>query len=175
MRRSVIARYSHAPAPLKGDWRTKMCGGLSPAAPVHQSNATKARKRIASATSFPFHCAYLGIICTLWQRLDRCHPGMPMGGDCILGPPRALYAGQARQIWLQRWKQTDSDQSQRVPQQVQVMFSATGQVLLAQLFWTQRSNALGTELQNRHFGGTQKSRKSNYCCRSCFDRFPAVC
>ncbi len=77
-----------------------------------------------------------------------------MGGDCILGPPRAPHAGQARQIRLQRWKQADSGQSQIVPQQVQVMFSATGQVLLAQLLWTQRSSALGTELQNRHFGET---------------------
>ena len=55
------------------------------------------------------------------------------------------------------------------------MVSAAGHVLLAMLLWTQRSSARGTELQNRHFGGAQKSRKSNFCCKSYFDRFPAVC
>ena len=62
-----------------------------------------------------------------------------------------------------------------VPQQAQGMVTAAGHVLLAMLLWTQRSSACCTELQNRHFGGAQKSRKLNSCCKSYFDRFPAVC
>ena len=63
-----------------------------------------ARERIATAASLPFLCAYLGVVCAHWQRLDRCQPVMPVGGDYISGPLRAPQPRQARQIRLQRRK-----------------------------------------------------------------------
>ncbi len=136
----------------------------------HQST-TNARKILATTASFPFHCAHLRFICAHWQPARYA-----CGGDCALGPraPHCSRAGKTCQIRRKRRKQANSDQIQRVPQHMQAMESAAGQVLLAQLLWTQRKSAFDSELRNRHFYDAQNSRKSKSCCKTFLHRFFAV-